>query len=328
MTARETAAIIAPMSRVDRAAGRMIRDRERSTRRSGRRATQAAVGAHEDLIARLTLAHQVAFEPVDWQTIVALGTVAPAVKRDAISAGARRALASYQPSIFETLLGLEADKRRKLTAQVVEAAKADAEAYGQALAAAEAHNRLLKLAPEVAALKPEAIAAVLKASHGLEALRGAVEGLLLEGVRGRLIAHLDLLELEALPDEACVERRSGVPAFAVIPMIERQQLHLSSACSVVLRTALEVLRAAPVEAVEVVARLYPAEGLGGGSLEPVLYVKVPLAVLRRLDLSKIEAASAMAALNARVDWDSSRGFAPIRVDDLELSPEPSGSVAA
>lgn len=332
MTTKEPASIVPQLNRVDRAAGRMIRERERKTRAAQRRrATRAQAEAYQTRVETLTQIHRVAFERIDWVTIVEQGPVAPSVARDAVSSVARRKLAEYRPSLMDTLLGLEQQKRRELTEKVVEAGRADIELYARAKAAAEAHNRMLKLAPEVVALKPAAIAGVLHANGAAGALAEAVEGLKLF-VLGptRLIALVDLLEFDAMPDEACTLGAAG-PGFAVIAPEEQVEMQLAHACSVALRVAVELLQAAPVEAVEVLARICRPLGLAEVDMEPVLYVKVPAEALAKLKLKTLEATPVVTAFGPRIDWKPVRGFARIKADDLGLPEAPeatAGSAAA
>lgn len=330
MTPQGPAIVIPPMSRVDRAAGRLIRERGRKDQRAERkRANRAHLEAYQALLVRLTQIHKTTYTPVDWDDIVAQGPVAPAIARDSVSAAARKKLADYRPSIMDGLLGLEREKRRQLKEAVVEAAKADAVVYGRALAAAEAHNRMLRLAPDVLALKPEALAGVLKICPGVTRLAEVVEGLTVHvESRTRVVAFVDLLEFDALPDEACTAIGPAPPAFSPIPHTERCELQLANACSVALRVAVEVLQVARVEAVEVVARRCPPLGMTAADLEPVLYVKVPAKALARLHLRDLEAAPTVQALSASVDWSASEGLAPISLDDLGLARIPPTAAAA
>lgn len=319
MTVRPHTPVIASLSRVDRAAGRTIRERDRKRRHTDRRRPgRTDVEAYDDLIARLTKIHQVPFERIDWAEIEALGPVVPTIARDAVSAAARRKLAEYRPSLMDTLLGLEREKRRELTNRVVEAARVDADLWARAKAEAEACNRMLKLAPDVRALKAEAIAGVLKANGAAQALKDVVEGIGLYVEGARLIAQVDLIEYDALPDETC-KATGAAPAFADMPEADRRQLQLANACSVVLRTAVEVLQAAPVEAVEVVARVCPPGGLAEADLEPVLHVKIPAAALAKLQLKKLDAAPTVAGFSGKLEWTAAHGFAPIDLADLGLS---------
>lgn len=201
---------------------------------------------------------------------------------------------------------------------MVAAAKADAELYAKAKAIADRHNRLLAVSPDVRALKVEAVGGALKANDAVAALKDAVEGfaLHLEGDR-RLVAQVDLIEFDALPDEACVAG-AGAPFYREIPLSDRFELQLANAASVSLRAAVEVLQVAPVDAVEVVARVCRPGGMTETDMDPVLYVKVPAALLAKMQLAKLDAAPTLTALSARVDWTSTRGLAPIELEDLGL----------
>lgn len=319
MNGAAPATIIAPMSRVDRAAERLIRERERKARRDQRRRpSKADAEKHDALMDRLTKVHQVDFEPIDWDEVVETGPLAPAVARDAVSALARKKLAHYRPSLMDSLLGRESDVRRMLTAKVLEAGKADEALYSQAKALAEEHNRLLRLAPDVRAMKPDAIATALRGRDGVRALKGAVEGLAL-GVSGaRVVVRIDLLEFDALPDEACKTTAVGA-AYTALSETERCELQLANASAVSLRAAVEVLEVTGVETVEVLARLCRPRGLTEAEMDPVLYLKIPRAALKKLDLKKLDAAPTAAAFAARIDWAARRGLAPIKVDDLGLA---------
>lgn len=328
MTVRPPTPVIASLSRVDRAAGRIMRERDRKLRVAERRRPgRAEAEAYEALIERLTKVHQVAFKRTDWAEIEAAGPVVPAIARDAVSAAARRKLSDYRPTLMDTLLGLEREKRRELTDRVVEAARADAELWARAKAEADAHNRLLALAPDVRALKAEAIAGVLKANGAAHALRDVVEALALHVEGGRLIALIDLIEYDALPDTACRSGPAG-PAWVPLSDDDRRQLQLANACSAVLRTAVELLQVTPAEAVEVVARVCRRGGLAETDLVAVLHVKIPLAALTRLQLKKLDAAPTVAAFSGKLEWTAAAGFTPIDLRDVGLASLKPPAVAA
>ena len=71
---------------------------------------------------------------------------------------------------------------------------------------------------------------------------------------------------------------------------------------------------------EVVARICRPGGLADADFEPVLHVKVPAIALAKANLKKMEAATVITALGARLDWTAVRGLAPIDLDDLGLAP--------
>ena len=289
MSTRPPAQILAPLSRVDRVAGRSLREGERR-RRAGeaRRPGKAAADAWRMLVARLTEAHHVTFKRIDWAEIEEAGPMAPSVARDAVSAIARKKLQDYRPSLADTLFGREQERRRELTAKVIESAKADAELYARAKAEADAHNRKLALAAEVRALNPDAIAGVLKASGVEKALKESIEAFSLRAEGRRLIAQIDLIEFDAFPDEECKAGPSGF-TWSELAASDRSQL---------------LLTARPADA----------------DFDPVLYVKVPTLALAKANLKKMEAPSVVAALGARLDWTAGRGLAPIELDDLGLAP--------
>lgn len=320
MTGRPPAQILAALSRVDRVTGRGLRESERRRRgQQRRRAGKADVDASAALFARLTEAHHVTFKRIDWAKIEADGPVAPSVARDAVSSAARKKLAGYRPSLTDSLLGRERDRRRELTEKVVEAARADAELYARAKAMADAHNRMLVLAPEVKKSNPDAIAGVLKVNGCAVALRELVEALRLRAVGPRLIAEVDLLEFDALPDETCKGGATGA-AWTDLSPIERCELQLANAASVALRVAVEVLQAGPAEAVEVVARLIRPNGLAETDYDVVLHVKVPALAMAKANLKKMAAPSVLTALGAKINWTALRGLAPIQLDDPALIP--------
>jgi hypothetical protein len=329
MTSKDPASIIPQLNRVDRATGRTMRERERKARGlQRRRPSRAQADAYEARIQALTQIHRVDFKRIDWTAIVEQGLVAPSVARDAVSSVARRKLAEYRPSLMDTLLGLEQQKRRELTEKVIEAGRADIEVYARAKAAADTQNRLLKLAPDVAALSPAAIAGVLHANGGAAALVDVVEGLKLFVVGpNRLVAQLDLLEFDALPDEACTVGAAG-PAYALIPPAEQLELQLTHVCSVTLRVAVELLQVAPVETVEVLARVCRPGGLAESDMEPVLRVKVPAAAIAKLKLKTLEPTPVVTALGPRIDWKPTCGFTPINADDLGLPTPPKAASEA
>lgn len=322
MSARPPAQILAPLNRIDRVAARSLRDSERR-RRAGerRRAGKADADAWAAQVAKLTEAHHVVFKRIDWAEIEEMGTVAPNVPRDALSSVARRKLADYRPSLTDSLLGRERDRRRELTDKVIAAAKADAELYARAKAEADAHNRKLALAAEVRALNPDAIAAVLKVSGVGQAMKDIVEAFSLRSEGGRLVAHVDLIEFDALPDQECKTGAAGT-AWTDLSVADRAQLQLNNACSVALRAAVEVLQATSVEIVDVVARICRPGGLADSDFDTVLHVKVPAMALAKANLKKMEAPTVVAALAGRFDWTSTRGLAPIALDG------PSGGRAA
>jgi hypothetical protein len=138
---------------------------------------------------------------------------------------------------------------------------------------------------------------------------------------------VDLIEYDALPDEVCKTAGATV-VYAEMPEGDRRQLQLANAGAVVLRAAVEVLQAAPVESVDVVARLCRPGGLTEEDLQPVIHVKIPALAFAKLQLKKLDAAPALGAFGAKMDWAASDGFAPIDLSEVGLQGPKPPAVAA
>jgi hypothetical protein len=315
--------ILPTMNRIDRATKRALRDRERKERATARRPSGPNVAAaYEALFERLTRAHCIAYERLDWNEIATRGLVEPAVRRHELEQKARRALANYRPGLIDSLFGLGQERRRALAEKVLEAAKKDAELYAQAKRNAEVHNLDVNLAPAVLALDMEA----LKAHAPTAVLAAVLEGFAVAMPSpGRLVAYVDALEFDALPDEAVEIGETGRSVYRALTFAARQEIHLANVCAVSLRIAAETLAAVPVDMVEVVVRCFLPDGRGEVEQYPILYAKVPHVALKAMDLRRLDPVATITALGARIDWEIARGFAPIRIDDLNLtskSPKP------
>ena len=315
--------IIATMSRVDRATKKALRERERKERSTGRRSSAPELAARNGaLFEQLTRAHCVQYERRDWARIAQVGLVEPAVRAHALEKKARQALASYRPGVIDSLLGLQASRRRALAAKVLEAAKKDAELYGVARRNADLHNLDVGLAAAMSALDYPAIEAALQAHLPIPALQPILEGLgAAMPAPGRLVVYIDALELDALPDESVALNDAGRSVHAMIAPAARHELQLAYVCSLALRVGLEVMSVVPIGHVDLLARCFlPApKGRGEGELHPVVHLRLTHEQLKAMDLRRLEPVSTVTAVGGRIDWDAGRGFAPIPIEDLKLT---------
>jgi hypothetical protein len=335
MSGQDTARTIIPAwNRIDRATKKVMRERERKDRAAQRLKKpdngEAAVARHDALLERLTRAHCIKYERKDWNEIARRGLVEAAPKSTAREQAARKALARYEPGMIDSLFGLGKDRRRELAGKVMAAAKADQAAYEKAKRAADAHNADVAAAAGVLALDLMALESTLKATVDRETVGAALEGFAIaQPSPGRFIVFIDALEADAMPDETCQIGPTGQAVYMPLPEANRQEVHLSNVCSISLRVGVEVLATVGVEAIEVLTRCHLANRVGDGTVQhPVLYVKLPHAALERMDLRKLEPVSTVTALGGRLDWDTTRGFAPIGVDDLKLFAEPTTPIQA
>lgn len=314
--------ILATMNRIDRATKQALRERERKERAAGKRKPlEVAVAEIEQRLEQLTRIHCVKYERRDWHEAAQRTLVEPSVKPHAKEQAARRALANYRPGIIDSLFKLEADKRRRLAERVLEAAREDAILYAKAKRAADTHNLDIKLAPGMLALEVETIDNALQAHVPAAELAPVLEGLQVSvPAVGKLTLYLDYLELDAMPDEVCVADDDGKPVFRAMPAPQRHELHLLNVCSATLRAVVEVMSVTPVDAVDVLGRCHlfnPATR----EFEPfpVLHLKATHEALSRMDLRRLEPVSAVTAMGGRIDWEISRGLAPIQTDDLKIA---------
>lgn len=315
--------IIATMSRVDRATKKALRERERKERSASRRSSAPELATrYAALFEQLTRAHCVKYERRDWARIAQVGLVEPAVQAHALEKKARRALANYRPGIIDGLLGLQRDRRRALAAKVLEAAKKDAELYGTARRNAALHNLDVGRAAAVMALDASAVSAALEGHLPIAALQPILEGLAVAmPSAGRLVVHIDMLELDAMPDESVTFNDAGRSVHALMAPAARHELHLSYVCSAALRVGLEVLSVAPIDRIDLLARCFlpSAAGKGEAELCPIAHVRLTHEQFEAMDLRRMEPVSTLTALGGRLDWDAGRGFAPIAIEDLKLA---------
>jgi len=335
MSGQDSARTIIPAwNRVDRATRRVVRERERKDRAAKRQRKPEpgaeALARSEAAIESLTRVHCIEYKRKDWNEISSRGLVEPAPRASTRELAARKALSRYEPGVIDSLFGLGKDRRRELAGRVMQAAKEDQAAYDRARRAAEARNADVAAAAGVLAMDMAAIEATLKANVDRETVGLALEGFaVVRPSAGRFVVVIDSLELDAMPDEQCAVGPTGQAEFAPLPDANIQEIHLANICSISLRVGVEVLAAVGVEAVEVLARCHLRNRVGDGSEQhPVLYVKLPHAAMERMDLRKLEPISTVTALGGRLDWDTTRGFAPIGVDDLRLFPAEATPTAA
>ncbi len=324
MSGQAAKTVIATMNRIDRATKRTLRERESKERPAARAkkpdTTAANAAKYEKLVEHLSRAHCIKYVRKDWNQIAGRGLVEPAPRTHTKEQIARKKLARYEPGLIDALFGLGADRRRTLAEAVLSAAKEDADLYNRGKRAAEAHNLDVNLASSVLAMDLGAIEQTLRINLDLEAITPALEGFAIAmPATGRIIVYIDALELDAIPDEAIIAVDNERAGYAALPYANIQEMHISNVCSISLRIGTEVLSVVGGEAVEVVTRVHLAGRTGEYEQHPVLYVRLPHAALSRMDLTGLEPVSCITALGGRLDWDASRGFAPIRIDDLRLT---------
>lgn len=322
MNARADArTIIATMNRIDRATKKALREKERKERPTAKRSTAPVMAErYEKLFEQLTRTHCAPYARLDWNEIATRGLVEPAMRRNELELKARRKLANYQVGLIDALFGMGAERRRALTEAVLDAAKKDAELYAQAKRNAEVHNLDVNLAGAVMALDLNAIEQALKAHMPIDTLSKVLEGFaVVFPAPGRLLIYIDALEPDAMPDESVDIGESGRSVYRALPDALRQEMHLANVCAASLRVALEVMQVVPLEHCEVITRCFIPTPRGDVALVPVVYAKVPHIALCNMDMRRLEPVATITALGGRIDWDLSRGFSAVKINDLNLA---------
>lgn len=274
---------------IDREAKRAERSRiayERAAQKQAMlEAAAAAAAEYDDLITELTGAHRVSFSRRDWRTL-ATEPLPPAVERTSIQEVAAKAVeAKYRAGWLAKTFGLEKGQRAKLATAVVAARHCDEADYQERQEAAAARAGEIEFAQRLVAGDHAAVAEALERHSDVGGLAFCVEGLdVLFTDDGRVIAMVDGLDLEDMPDTSVSLLQSGRASVKPLTSLRILELHRDNICASAVRVALEFLHVLPVDAVEVVMHTdLLDQGSGHIGSEPVLYLRVKTAIGNRLD---------------------------------------------
>lgn len=275
-------------------------------------ASASAAAEYEEIIEALTGAHRVSRGKVDWlATATASEVPAPERRSNSEDAAAMR-LAEYSPGWFARALGREQKTRDRLAAEVEAARARDDEAHSAKVAKANERNAEIAMAQRIVDRDLDAMVAALDKYSALGSLPFSVEGadtLLLDG---RMIAIVDGLDLEDMPQETVTLLKSGKASIKDLPAGKRQELHRDTICSAAIRVALEFLAVLPIDEVEVLM-LTDILDRGSGHIQslPVLYLRATAQALGALSLPRTEAAVVVDRLGGHLDWTKRDGFRAI-----------------
>jgi hypothetical protein len=275
----------------------------------------AAVEDYDRLIAMLTGAHRIALSPKDWTAIADAAEPSQPEPDDTYVRRARRALEEYQPGWLARTFGGEARRRAKLESDIEEGKAADAARLEARIAEAERRRAEIAQAKKLLALDQEAIVDVLDAKSQLGQLPFCVEGIdILFTDDNRIIAVVDGLDLEDMPDQSLSLLQSGKASVKALPKSKMLDLHRLNICSSAIRVGLEFLNLLPLSAVEVVMLtdvLDPATG--HIDAHPVLYVRIAAQALGSINLHRAEADALVERLGGHFDFHRKDGFRPLNL---------------
>lgn len=275
-------------------------------------ASASAAAEYEEIIEALTGAHRVSRGKIDWLTTARASEVLAPERRSSSEDAAAVRLAEYSPGWFARALGREQKTRDRLAAEIEAARTRDDEAHSANVAKAHDRNSEIATARRVVDRDLDAMVAALDKYSALGSLPFSVEGVDTLLLDGRMIAIVDGLDLEDMPQETVTLLKSGKASIKDLPPGKRQELHRDAICSAAIRVALEFLAVLPIDEVEVIM-LTDILDRGSGHIEslPVLYLRAATQALSMLNLPRTEGAAVVERLGGHMDWTKRDGFRAI-----------------
>ena len=275
----------------------------------------AAVQDYERLIAMLTGAHRIALVPRDWSAIANASEPAPPLEDDTSERRARSALAEYEPGWLARTFGGGARRRAILEREIEEGQAADARRSQERWREYERRKAEIAEAKRILELDEEAVVAVLDERSALGNLPFSVEGIdILFTDDNRVIAVVDGLDLEDMPEQSLSLLQSGKASVKALPKPKVLDLHRQNICSSAIRVALEFLNLLPLKSVEVVMESDVLDrSTGHIDPHPVLYVRVAAQALASVNLQRAEADALIERLGGHFDFSRKDGFRPLNL---------------
>lgn len=291
-------------------------------RQAIRNAAEAAAADYETTIEALTGAHRLPFVRRDWYKLATMPDVLAPKRHSGSEDAARATLDAYSPGWFARTFKREAKQRAALADAVAEASRRDEAEYRSRLEAAARQNADIAEARRIVGGDPDTMVAVLERDSTLGQLPFSVEGLDTVFIDGRLIAFVDGLDLEDMPEESVSLLKSGKASFKPLAASKRHELHREAICSAAVRVAIEILAILPIEVVEVVM-LSDLLDRGSGHIDslPVLYLRAAAQALDTLNLARTEGAALVERLGGHMDWSRRDGFRAINVAAFSIDVE-------
>lgn len=317
VTSRQFArGMVRTMRAMDRAAKQAERQRIARQKALHREAmldaSAQAAAEYEEIVDALTGAHRVSFGKRDWLTTATATREREPARGDAEEQLARDRLEVYEPNWLDRALRRGDRKRQKLADDINLGRIRDDAKHAEAVGAAAARNAQITAAQKVVGRDPDATVAALEEFSNLGSLPFSVEGIDTMFIDGRVIAVVDGLDLEDMPDETVTLLKSGKASFKVLPSGKRLEMHRDAICSAAVRVAIEFLATLPLDEVEVLM-LTDLLDKGTGHIDgsPVLYVRVAEQALRTVNLGRADASALVERLGAHMTWSKRDGFREI-----------------
>lgn len=267
----------------------------------------ATVEAHENHLEMIATLHHDAADPSDWAKVIAAAPPQQAQERES---QARRALASYEPSILERLFGGAKKRRAELEAAIPRARAEDESAWRDAL---EQWNQYQHTARGIV-------------QGDLQAYQVAIENLgpfeEIEGIGGKVetrIVEQAIVEASVLvPHDIVptVEQKllaSGKLSTKDMPKAKYWGLYQDHVCSAALRVARELFHLLPIGRAFVdVGSIRLNTATGHMTNDTFLSVEFDRERLLALNFHRIDPSDAVQSFRHAMDFKKTTGFAPIQ----------------
>lgn len=322
--------IAAAQRRVERESVRRHREYVREQKFADKLAQLAAardaVAAYENYVALLQSIHRDCGPPIDWAALRDAPEPRPLGLSHTAETRAKQALAAYEPSFIDRLLG-RVERRRQDLENAVEAARADdASAYQNALGeharrrTAWAESR--ELAGKVLAGDADAWQAAIESVapfDELTQLGARVSWEIGPGTALQVSVHVNGDEI--VPSESRSLLQSGKLSVKRLSQGQFNELYQDYVCGCGVRVAREAFALLPAETVFVTA-LADLLNSATGHVEtvPIMSAVIPRQTLARLNVLATDASDSLRNFVHRMDFKKTRGFAAVaRIDPAEIS---------
>ena len=280
----------------------------------------AAVQDYDRLIAMLTGAHRMALSPKDWTRVAEAGEPIPPESDNTQERRAQAALEEYQPGWIARTFGGEKSARARLEEGIEEARKVDLLRFEERQSEFKRRKAEIARAKKILELDQEAVVDLLDDESQLGSLPFSVEGIdILFTDDNRIIAVVDGLDLEDMPEQSLSLLTSGRASVKALPRSKVLELHRLNICSSAIRVALEFLNLLPIAAVEVVMESDVLDrSTGHIDSHPILYVQVAAQALASVNLQRAEADALVERLGGHFEFSKKDGFRPLNLAPFNI----------
>lgn len=319
--------MVRTMKAIDREAKRAQRQRIAYDKAAQKQAllesSAEAAEQYERMIQAIVGTHRLPLDRRDWARLASepLADVPASTNHNEVAA--LQALASYTPSFLHRLFGQEVRHREALKEKIEESRRLDAEAFAAHQRDVARRNGEISFAGRVLALDHAALVEALDRYSKLGDLPFAVEGIdVLFTDDDRVIALVDGLDLDDMPDQSVTLLQSGKASIKALPRSKVLELHRLNICSSAIRVALEFLNALPLPAVEVVMQTDLLDRSSGHiGAEPVLYLRATPSNFSTISVLRAEPDALVDRLGGHYTFKKTQGFLPLNLAQFGVPTE-------